>query len=222
MKTLLTIFIVGQSLLGFTQESLFFFRKGTKVNKILVLPPATLIYGIFHGSKLQFDSVLTQKAFLHTSTQLIQSFPDSISTVLFSADSVNKLKLRNFVCNLNNEFKKESQIKKYQLPDSILILFDTTKFNYVFCTSNVGFIRDRNNLTNTAFTMEITNMLTGHGLRPAESASVMSCFIIDLRKKNILCFQRSIWMERDPTDLRIIKLQLARLIKQIFFWQNQY
>lgn len=80
----------------------------------------------------------------------------------------------------------------------------------------MGFIRSRKNLVNSHQKGEIVDFLTGYGRRPLESSALMSCFIIDLRQKNILYFERDIWKNRDPTEARFIKLQLTKIINHYF------
>jgi hypothetical protein len=215
-KKLLIISLFVLPLFGFTQAPLTFFRSNTKTDKLLLLPPTTLISVISKGSVHQLDSELTQETFRHTLDQLKKSFPDSVNASLFRPDSVVKAKLFSFVNKFNKEIKKERQIKKYTLPDSILILFDTSKVNYVFCTYNIGFKRTRTNLVNTHLRMEVTDLLIGSNILPLESSTLISCFIIDLKDKNILFFERDIWQNRDPTDIEVIKLLLNRIITHYF------
>ena len=215
-KKLLIISLFVLPLSGFTQAPLTFFRSNTKANKLLLLPPTTRISVIRKGSIDRLDSELTQETFNHILAQLPKSFPDSVSATLFHPDSIVKAKLSNFVNRFNRKIRKERQIKKYTLPDSILVLFDTSKVNYVFCTYNIGFKRTRTNLVNTHLTMEVTDLLFGGNALPLESATLVSCFIIDLKEKNILFFERDTWQNRDPTDMEVIKLMLDRIIEHYF------
>lgn len=204
--------------LGYTQtKSLFFLRSNSRIDKLVLLPPVSQIFIISKGSKLHLDSGLSETTYRNTSAQLLKSFPDSLSITFFSADSVARSKLSNFVITLNKKSLKEHQVKKYHLPDSIIKLFDTSKINYVFCTFNSGFSRTRSNLINTYQALQIVDVMTGTGLRPLESNALMCCFILDLKKKNILYFERDLWQEKDPTDISVIKLQLIGIITHYFF-----
>lgn len=215
-KKLLIISLLVLPLFGFTQTPLTFFRSNTKADKLLLIPPATFISVITKGSNLQLDSELTQETFRHTLAQLQKSFPDSVNASLFRTDSIVKAKLFSFVNKFNKQIKKERQIKKYTLPDSILNLFDKSKVNYVFCTYNIGFKRTRTNLVNTHLRMEVTDLLFGTNVLPLKSATLISCFIIDLKEKNILFFERDTWQNRDPSDMEVIKLMLERIIEHYF------
>ncbi len=109
----------------------------------------------------------------------------------------------------------DKQAKKYVLPDSIIELFSSSKTNFVLLTYNGGFIRSRKNLVNVYQRSEIANVLVGYGRRPLESSTFMSCFIIDLREKNIVCFERDIWEDKDPTNASTIKFQMTKVIKHL-------
>ena len=64
--------------------------------------------------------------------------------------------------------------------------------------------------------MEVTDLLFGGNTLPLESATLVSCFIIDLKEKNIVFFERDTWQNRDPTDMEVIKLMLDRIIEHYF------
>lgn len=217
MKTLFIILITHLPLLGFAQNSLSFLRSNAKIDKILLLPPVTMIYKINNGSHQQIDPALSQETYRLTSAELQKSFPNSINLSLFHADSVIQTKLGEFIVRVSKSMARERQLKRYELPDSILLLFDTTKANYVFCTYSVGFKRTRNNLVRTDQALDILQLFTGGvGARPLESATLMNCFIMDLKKKNILYFEKNIWNDMDPTEMKTIKLQLTRIIAHCF------
>jgi hypothetical protein len=162
------------------------------------------------------NSELSQKTFEHTFDQLQNSFPDSVNATLFRTDSVVNAKLLSFVNKFNIQIKNERQVKNYTIPDSIVILFDTSNVNYVFCTYYSGFKRMRTNYVNTHRTMEVTNLFLGTRIRPLQSAAFISCFIIDLKEKNILFYERYKWDNRDPTDTEVIKLLFERIVAHYF------
>ena len=216
MKKAIIILIVTIPLMSFDIKPFIFIRNDVKIETLLVLPPVSSVSVISAGSKQQIDSVLSRQLFYHTSTMLKKCFPDTVKTRYFPFDSVVQLKLLNWVSAVNKEINNEKRARKYQLPDSILNLFDTSKMNFVFCTYNTGFKRTRNNLMNTHQTSEIADVLIGFNYRPLESTALMSCFILDLRKKSILYFARDLWENKDPMDFNVIRLQLTRIITHYF------
>lgn len=163
-----------------------------------------------------FNSLFSKKTFHITSGLLQTAFPDVVKTENFSSDSITQVRLNHFVSNITGAINSEGQAKKYRLPDSIYVLFDTAKVHYVFCTCNIGFIRKRSNLIKTHQAIEIADVLLGDNRRPLQSNSSITCFVFDLKQKNLLSFERDIWMDKEPTDINIIKLQLARLINHSF------
>lgn len=80
----------------------------------------------------------------------------------------------------------------------------------------MGFKRTRKNLVNTHQAAGIADFLIGFNKRPLESSALMSCFILDLKEKNILYFERDIWENKDPTDIKIIELQIRKIITHYF------
>ena len=216
MKRLFTISIITIPLLSYTIKPFVFVRDDIKIESLLVLPPITKIAVINNGNKLQIDKELSAKTFSLTLTTLQKSFPDSVKTHYFSADTMILSQLTNFVSSVNKKINSERLAKKYQIPDSILNLFDTSKINFVFCTYNTGFKRGKNNLVNQHLASEIADVMIGYNFRPLESSASMSCFILDLRKKNILYFERDLWNKKDPTDSQLIQIQLSRMITHYF------
>ena len=216
MKRLLTISIITMPLLSYNIKPFIFVRDDIKIESLLVLPPISQIAVINNGNKLQIDKELSDKTFFLTLTTLQKSFPDSVKTQYFSADSMTLSQLTNFVSSVNKKINSERLARKYQIPDSILNLFDTSKINFVFGTFNIGFKRGKNNLVNQHLASEIADLMIGYNLRPLESSASMSCFILDLRKKNILYFERDLWKNKDPTDIKLIQLQLSRIITHYF------
>jgi hypothetical protein len=212
MRKILAVVFVSLPLLSIAQKELVYVRENVKINRLLVLPPVSISYAVNSGSKLQMDEEASKKMFSYTSALLQKGFPDSVKTSFFSADSVLQSRLHKFLSTIHKDVNNERRAKKFQLPDSILNLFDNTEAEFVFCTYNIGFKRSRNNLVNTQQTMELLDMLTGFGIRPLESSLLMSCFVLDLKQKNLLYIERDIRPNIDPSDHNVIKLQLTRMI----------
>lgn len=216
MKKAFVLVIITIPFLGFVLKPLVFVRGDIKIDTLLVLSPVTHIAVISKGGKQLIDGDLSKKAFFNTGNWLRKSFPDSVKTKYFSSDSITLSRLDNFVADISRQLNSERQARKYQLPDSILTLFDSTEVNFVFCTYNIGFKRTRDNLINTHLASEIADFLIGFNQRPLESSAAMTCFILDLRQKNILFFERHVWGNKDPTDINVIKLQLSKIITHCF------
>ncbi len=216
MKRMFILIVITIPLLSFYLVPLVYVRSDIKIDSLLVLPPVTKISVISKGSKSQIDEELSKKTFDNTANYLQNGFPNSVKTKYFSADSRTRAKLDNFVSIITSQINSEKQARKYQLPDSILNLFDTAKVNFVFCTSNIGFNRTRKNLVNNYQASEILNFFIVPVGRPLESSASMTCMILDLRQKNILYFERVIWNDKDPADIKVIKLQLTKMINHCF------
>ena len=216
MKKTIIILIIAIPIISFNLKPFVFVRSKIKIEKLLVLPPVSVISVITKTSQQQIDNELSSQAFDAASSLLRKSFPDSIETTYFSGDSITMLKLNNFVGKIAKEINSEKRARKYQLPDSILSLFDNTKDNFIFCTINAGFKRTRNNLVNNHQASEIANFLIGINSQPLEQSASMTCIILDLKLRNILFFERNIWQNNDPTDFKILKLQFTKIITHYF------
>lgn len=216
MKKTFIFLIIAIPLLSFTLLPVLFIRSDIKVDSLLVLPAVTKISVINKGSILEIDNDLSKRTFNITADVLQNGFPASVKTKYFSADSITHSKLDNFVAAISWKISREKQARKYHLPDSILRLFDTAKVNFVFCTSIEGFTRARNNLINTNQASGIANFLLGMKGHPIESLATITCLILDLKQKNILYLERQVLENRDPTDIKIIKLQLSSIINHFF------
>lgn len=218
MRKSIIIVILALPLLSFNMRPFLFVRKDTKIDTLNVLVPVSSISVINRANTQHYDSLLSRQTSFNTSAILQKSFYDIVPTKYFSSNLFVQSKLLNWVLKVNKEIENERQAKKYQLPDSILNLFDTSKINFVFCTNNIGFRRTRENLVKTDQTNNIAVALFGFGVgrQPLESAASMSCFIVDLKKKNILYFSRDHLENEDPTDKNVIKLQLTKAITHYF------
>lgn len=216
MKKVFFLIIITIPLLSFILTPFVFVRGNIKIDTLLVLPPVTHISIITKGSKPVPDEGLSEETFFATGNWLRKSFPDAVQTKYFSSDSTTRPRLDKFVADITRQLNSERQARKYHIPDSVLTLFDNSKVNFVFCTCNIGFKRTRNNLINTYQTSEIAGFLVGFDQRPLESSATMTCFILDLKQKNILYFERDVWGNKDPTDINVIKLQLTRIINHYF------
>ncbi|MGN6542903.1 MAG: hypothetical protein ACTHKY_18990 [Ginsengibacter sp.] len=217
MKKTFIILIVAIPLLSFTLLPVVFIRDDVKkIDALLVLPPVTQIGIISKGSKAQNYDASSDKTFEITSDYLQKCFPNSVKTKYFSADSLSHAKLDNFILTITSRINFEKQARKYHLPDSIVTLFDTAKIHFVFCISNIGFNRTRDNFINTYQRREMINFFIIPMYKPHESFSSVTCMILDLRQKNILYFERDVLENRDPTDINIIKQQVGRIINHCF------
>jgi hypothetical protein len=216
MKRNIFLVIISLPFSSFVLKPVFYIRNNIKIQHLLVLPPVSAIAVIQKGNKFQNDDELSKQTFYSTSNQLKKCMPESVNHEYFTPDSTKQLKISNFIVKINSEINNSRQAGKYNLPDSFVNLFDTSKVNFIFCTYNEGYIRNRKNLVNTYQKSEIADFLIGYSRRPLESSALMSCFIIDLRQKNILYFERDIWENRDPTEAHFIKLQLTKIINHYF------
>ena len=216
MRQILVLLIFFLPLKGFTQNHVFFYRPDTKINNLLILQPVTIIAGIDKNSRQRLDSALTKETFRNTSMLLKKILPDSVSSNFFTADSAAAKRIANFAMKLNKKVKNARQVNNFILPDSVLNLFDTAKIDFVFCTFNGGFTRTKTNVVNTQLTMEVLDVLIGFGMRPLESTAMVNCFVMDLKQKNIFFFERDIWQDNDPTDVKTIRLMLTRAVMHCF------
>jgi len=217
MKKTFIILVIATPLLSFTLLPVVFIRSDVKkIDSLLVLPPATQIGLISKGSMGPIDEEFSRKTHDLTHSYLQKSFPTSVKTKYFSGDSATRSKLDNFIATVTSKINFEKQARKYHLPDSIVTLFDTAKVHFVFCTSNIGFNRTRDNFINTYQRREMINFFIIPMYKPHESFSSVTCMILDLRQKNILYFERDVLENRDPTDINIIKQQLGRIINHCF------
>jgi hypothetical protein len=187
-----------------------------KIQHPLILLPATQISVIQKNGKLENDKAISQKVFYITLGELKKCIPDSIIPRFAPLDSILQVIIDNSIYNMHRLINSIKQAKKYAVPDSFVHLFDTSKVQYVFCTCNGGFMRNRENLVNNEFSGEVVGFITGFGWKPFESSTLTCCFIIDLKKKNIIYFERDVWKNRDPSDVRFIHLQLSAIINHYF------
>jgi hypothetical protein len=216
MKKTFILLLVAIPLLSFILSPVVFIRSDIKVDSLLVLPPVTQIGLISKGSKGPIDDGLSEKTFDITRDYLQKGFPNSVKTTYYSADSTSRAKLNAFVARITSKINSEKQARKYYLPDSIITLFDTEKVRFVFCTSNWGFRRTRDNFINTYQRREVVNFFIIPTGKPHESFASVTCMIFDLKEKNIVYFERDILENRDPTDIKVINLQLRRIINHCF------
>lgn len=217
MKKVFILLIISIPLVSFNLLPVVFIRSDIKKNdSLLVLPPVTQIGLISKGSKAQIDDGLSKKTFDITRDYLQSGFPNSVKTKYFSADSLSQAKLDNFILTITSRINVEKQARKYHLPDSIVTLFDTAKIHFVFCTSNIGFKRTRDNFIATYQRREMINFFIIPVSHPHESFASITCMILDLKQKNILYFERDVLDNNDPTDIKVIKLQLNRIINHCF------
>ncbi len=213
-KILFLLFLIP--LLSFVLDPIVYRRSHDKIEKFLVLPPVSRITIIGKGSKHKVDSGLSVKAFYTASKQLQKIFPDSVDHKYFSPDSVQQEAINNFVIKLNNKLNTSNQVRDYKIPDSIIHIFSTANADFVFCTSNMGFLRTKQNLSNSYEAAAVTSFIFGVGGRPIALTAGISCFILDLQKKNIIYFEREIWKDKDPTDPEVINLQFTKIIHHCF------
>ncbi|MEP7229195.1 MAG: hypothetical protein ABI691_03020 [Ginsengibacter sp.] len=216
MKRKFIFLIFSIPLLSFILNPIVYIRSHAKIEKLLVLSPVSRITIIGKGSKQKVDSGLSVKAFYTASKQLQEIFPDSVDHKYFSLDSVQQEAINNFVIKLNNKLNTSNQVREYKIPDSIIHIFSTADADFVFCTFNTGFLRTKQNFSNSYQATAATTLIFGIGGRPIAFEAVISCFIIDLQKKNITYFEREIWKDRDPTEPEVINLQLTRVINHCF------
>jgi hypothetical protein len=216
MKKTFILLIIAFPLLSFILSPVVFIRSDIKVDSLLVLPPVAEISLISKGSRPQTDEDLSKKTFDITYDYLQNGFPNSVKTKYHAADSTSGAKLNNFVATIVTKINSEKQARKYHLPDSIVTLFNTENARFVFCTSNSGFKRTRDNFINTYHRREFVNFFIIPMEQPHESLVTVTCMILDLKQKNIVYFRRDVLENRDPTDIKIIKLQLSRIINHFF------
>jgi len=216
MKKTFILLIIAIPLLSFILSPVIFIRSDIKVDSLLVLPPVAEISLISKGSRPQIDEDLSKKTFDITYDYLQNGFPNSIKTKYHSPDSTSAAKLNNFVATIITKINSEKQARKYHLPDSIVSLFNTANARFVFCTLNWGFKRTRDNFINTYHRREIVNFFIIPMAQPHESLVTVTCMILDLKQKNIVYYRRDVLENRDPTDIKIIKLQLSRIINHFF------
>ncbi len=209
-KFLFLIFLFP--LLSFILNPIVYRRSHSKIEKLLVLPPVSRISIIGNGSKQKVDSSLSSRAFYAASKQLQKIFPDSVDHKYFSPDSVQQEAVNNFIIKLNKNLNTKQKIIDYKVPDSILQIFSTVNAYFVFCVANTGFLRTKQNFSNSYELGTATTLLFGIGGTPIALEAVISCFVLDLQNKNIIYFEREIWQDRDPTEPDVINLQLAGVV----------
>jgi len=216
MKRNFLLLILLVPLLSFISDPIVYIRSHDKIEKLLVFSPVSRISVLGKGRKHRVDSGLSAKAFHIVENQLQKIFPDSIGHKYFSPDSIQRVAIDIFVIKANNKLLNSTQVSHYKVPDSIIQIFSTANANFVFCISNTGFFRTYQNLTGSHMAGAAVGLVSEFGWNPIASGSTISCFILDLNKKNIIFFERETWEDRDPTDPDLINLQLTRVLNHCF------
>jgi len=216
MKRKFLLLILLVPVFGFTPNPLMYVRNHEKIEKLLVCFPVSRITILGAKSAKLPDSSLTAKAFSAAEKELHDLIPDSVEHSYFSLDSAHQTTIDNFVINLSNKLVSSDQVSKYKIPDSIIQVFSAANADFVFCISNTGFLRTNQNFTNSYGAGEAASLMIGIGWRPVAYGATINCFVLDLRKKNIVFFEREIWKKRDPTDPTVINLQFTKVINHCF------
>ncbi|MEO6637492.1 MAG: hypothetical protein ABIN25_04405 [Ginsengibacter sp.] len=216
MKNKFLFLVLLAPLLSFLLHPILYKRSYAKIERVLVLPPVSRISIISKGSRQMVDSSLSSKVFYTASKQLQQVFPDSVDHKYFSPDSTQQQAINNVIVKLNNKLITYKQIIEYKIPDSILQLLSVANADFVFCVANTGFVRTKQNFSNSYVAGTAVTLVLGLPGTPIALESAISCFVLDLRKRNIIYFEREILYDRDPTDPEVINLQVTRVVNHCF------
>ncbi len=224
--TLLILVLIP--IMGFKLMPIEYIRAKVKIDHILVLPVQTVISDIFNNNESELNDSLSNATFETTTTLLKTYFPDTVSHEYFYPDSVQQSIINNAIVTIVGKVKTNQKAKSFKIPDSLIKVFEKSKTNYIFCISNVGFIRSYENMRkkyNEGQALQYVSPLQGLitnlpiiplGFTPYKSSAIMAAFIIDLKNKNLLYFKRDIWPDRNPTEEIVIKSQLKDLINSYF------
>ena len=215
-KIALIAFIIILPLVTFCQRSVHYKRVEQKIKTVLVLAPVSEVFVIKLGNDLEKDSAHSITAYRNMANQLQKSIPKYVNKYYFKSDSVTRSTIIKLVIDANNRIGNNNQAGRYRLPDSIVKLFDTASYSYVLCTYNGGFIRDRKNLVNQHLGNQVMDFLIGFGSKPLASASTVSCFVIDLKQKNLAYFQRIISVNENLLETKAMINDLKKIIDTVF------
>lgn len=127
MKQIFTLAILFTPILNFSYNPFIHVRSKIKIEQLLVLPPVLKMSIVGKGGRSQIDFELSKKIFYKTGHTLEKGFHDSVKATFFLPDSIAQLSLISFVTKVNNEINNEKQARKYQIPDSIIKLFDASQ-----------------------------------------------------------------------------------------------
>lgn len=142
--TLLILVLIP--IMGFKLMPIEYIRAKVKIDHILVLPVQTVISDIFNNNESELNDSLSNATFQTTTTLLKTYFPDTISHEYFYPDSVQQSIINNAIVTIVGKVKTNQKAKTFKIPDSLIKVFEKSKTNYIFCVSNVGFIRSYENM----------------------------------------------------------------------------
>ena len=193
-------------------------RKKSEVNRLLILPPITEISIINKGNNLEKSFTFSKEAAKEITNQVKNIIPDSIKFSQLITDTAQFQEIFKSVSGIIKIVEQRRTIKGIIIPAILLHLLDSTNQDFCLGIWEIGFTRTTDNYVKQYQKSRIVQVATLGGLNyvPNKSYSIMICFIIDRKNKNLAFYRKSRWRERDPIEKMVIRSQLHDLIMRYF------
>ncbi|MEO6548070.1 MAG: hypothetical protein ABIN94_08725 [Ferruginibacter sp.] len=214
--SLLTLFIALIYGCG-TTEYLTSKRNINEVKNIVVFPPVTEISVIYKKDNPEKSELFSDMASKEIDLQLKAILPGTKRYYQFHSDSSQK-EIIHTAIQLMNSVEGGRSIRGIKIPELLLQQLDSINEDFGLFVFFSGFTRAKENLTKEYVRRQGMALATIgiYQTVPNSAYSIMICFIVDRKNKNLAMYRKTKWKLRDPTDKLVVKSQLRDLLMRYF------